>query len=533
MRAPASSSPRSTGSWGSIDRLPASTSSCVPFPCSSRRACASASGVPDTARADSSFDPKNASFSSKARRARSSAASAIFSWTSSAPRSATRGKEPPSTGPGSIPSPAATRASLRPAASSWTSPGSSSTTVSALQSADSSARTSASVSTLPLGKPPTSAVNTSPAETLSPRAIRRGFIVSSSSREQMPFQRAQRHQIMRRREDVDMGKRRLHPLRERLVSRAAEQRIEPDHLPAPQLQRLQLRPEERRVPGVPAVAEDDHDGASVHQPQPVAVEGREALADARPAGPVVHLGGEPAQHLRVVGLPEHVGHPPQLGGEDEALHPRHRALERVEELQQEAAVQVHRARHVAEGDDARLARLAPAEPQLQRLAGIGQGSPDGPAQIDARPPPARLPTAAGAGGEPAGQAPGDALDLLQLLGAEAAEILAGQRGHGAGTGHVFWFALPFALLLLAPVRQRRGRALAGRGAAAHPDGSLGSPYPRRREERGEGVVEDLRLFRPPDQHAAQRQVRALPALDAAGAQSADRIDRMTRGHRHP
>ena len=66
---------------GSIDRLPASTSNCVPLRRSS--ASASASAAPDTARADCSLAPKKWSFSAKEARARSSASSrppAVRRW---------------------------------------------------------------------------------------------------------------------------------------------------------------------------------------------------------------------------------------------------------------------------------------------------------------------------------------------------------------------------------------------------------------------------------------------------------------------
>ena len=105
-------------------------------------------------------------------------------------------------------------------------------------------------------------------------------------------------------------------------------------------------------------------------------------------------------------------------------------------MQQKAAVEVHRTGDVADRHDARLARLAAAAAQVDQLAGGGaaQCAP----QIHARAARRRLPASAGARREPPCDAPGDALDLLQLAGIEGAEVLL-----GLASG-VAWLASPLS-----------------------------------------------------------------------------------------
>src|SRR5258708_37753415 len=79
--------------------------------------------------------------------------------------------------------------------------------------------------------------------------------------------------------------RRLIARRERLVSRAAEQRVEPYHPPAAAAQGLKRRRERLRLARVPAVAQDHEHGAAGEQITPLLFETREALPDAGAAPP--------------------------------------------------------------------------------------------------------------------------------------------------------------------------------------------------------------------------------------------------------
>src|SRR5207248_4677127 len=150
-----------------------------------------------------------------------------------------------------------------------------------------------------------------------------------------------------------------------------------------------------------------------------------------------------AQRLGVAVAAQRFGDAAQVGGKHEAFYSRHRALQRIEELQQKAAVEVHRAGDVAERHDARLARLAAAAAQVDQLA--GGGTAQRAAQIHARAARRRLPSPARARREPPCDAPGDALDLLQLAGIEGAEVLLGAAWKVAGTGDFFRLLGAFAL----------------------------------------------------------------------------------------
>ena len=120
-------------------------------------------------------------------------------------------------------------------------------------------------------------------------------------------------------------------------------------------------------------------------------------------------------------------------------------MQRVEELQEQAAVEVHGPGHVAESDDAGLPRLAAPEAQIERLGPGGERAPHGPAQIDARSAPCRFPAATRPRGEAAGEARRDPLDFLQVARRERGEVLVHQRAAVARAGH---FLRLFAGVLL-------------------------------------------------------------------------------------
>src|SRR5258708_13592576 len=90
--------------------------------------------------------------------------------------------------------------------------------------------------------------------------------------------------------------RRLIARRERLVSRAAEQRVEPYHPPAAAAQGLKRRRERLRLARVPAVAQDHEHGAAVGQIPPLLRQAREARAHAGappPAPPLARPAAQP------------------------------------------------------------------------------------------------------------------------------------------------------------------------------------------------------------------------------------------------
>ena len=313
---------------------------------------------------------------------------------------------------------------------------------------------------------------------------------------------------MRRREAVHERQRRRHPPRERLVGRVAEQRVEPDHAARAALDAQQLRGEDVRVPGVPAVGEDDHDRAAVDQRRPAAIELRERLADPGAPRPVPHR-GEPAQHLAIGARPQIVRDPRQPHRERERLHARERGLQREEELQEKPAVEVHRARDVAQEHQADLLALASPEAQVDELSAREIGAQRA-AQVD--PPAARGRPAAPADApcQSARDAQREAIDLVELVRRERGEVARGHRLELGSGGHAdrLLAALPVSRFLprverqrLAPGPLEPGRVLGqpgGRERFGHAVG-LGAGPP----EGVEGAVEGGKILGTAREHGPQ------------------------------
>src|ERR1700685_250054 len=105
-----------------------------------------------------------------------------------------------------------------------------------------------------------------------------------SNLRQIGFERGETFQIMRRREQIDIGQRRLHAARLRGVIAPADQRIEPDDFPATPAQPTHLLTELARLAGVVAVGDDHQRSARIDDaPRVPAIEGGEAFADPRAA----------------------------------------------------------------------------------------------------------------------------------------------------------------------------------------------------------------------------------------------------------
>src|SRR5436305_14687024 len=111
----------------------------------------------------------------------------------------------------------------------------------------------------------------------------------------MALEGAQAVEVVGRGEDGEVWQRRLHPLRERLVAGASQERIQPDEPPRAHAECLQRTGELGRIARVPAVAQDDHYRAAVDEPTPLGLEGGEAGADAGAARPVADRVAQPAQ----------------------------------------------------------------------------------------------------------------------------------------------------------------------------------------------------------------------------------------------
>src|SRR4030095_3095965 len=112
--------------------------------------------------------------------------------------------------------------------------------------------------------------------------------------------------------------------------------------------------------------------------------------------------------------------------EDERLDPAEDALQREQELEQEAAVEVHRARDVAEQDQPDLLALALAEAQVDQIA-LGEVRAQRSPQVEpAAPLPGPAP-AAHAMGQAAGDLHGELEQIVELVGAEGGKVLVHQR----------------------------------------------------------------------------------------------------------
>src|SRR3984957_5993490 len=130
-------------------------------------------------------------------------------------------------------------------------------------------------------------VRTTVASTKDSPAVLRDEILSrmSSARfmsdlRQIRLERRETFQIMRRREQIDIGQRRLHAARLRGVIAPADQRIEPDDFSAAPPQPAHLFAELARHAGVVAVGDDHQRGARIDDAAGVpAIEGGETFAD--------------------------------------------------------------------------------------------------------------------------------------------------------------------------------------------------------------------------------------------------------------
>src|SRR6185503_21334449 len=119
---------------------------------------------------------------------------------------------------------------------------------------------------------------------------------------------------------------------------------------------------------------------------------------------------------------EMLGHPGESRGEGEGLDPPEDVLQRVEELEQEPAVEVHRARDVAQQDQPDLAPPALPPPQLDDLA-LHEVGPDAAPHVD-DPAAAGGPLApADATGQALGDQDGQASYLVEILNRKGRKVL--------------------------------------------------------------------------------------------------------------
>ena len=179
-----------------------------------------------------------------------------------------------------------------------------------------------------------------------------------------------------------MGKRRCHPTRLGLVRLAAEQRVEPDQPVAAEAEAGHLATELIGVTSIPAVADDQDDGAMTEHPTcVVALERVQRVGDARPAADVVHLVGNVVERGVDVAVAEQVGDSGQMCRKREGLDALAPA-DRMREHEQVARVSVHRTADVAEDHDRPALGARARAREALRVAALARRGSHGAAQLD-------------------------------------------------------------------------------------------------------------------------------------------------------
>src|SRR6516164_1307760 len=108
-----------------------------------------------------------------------------------------------------------------------------------------------------------------------------------SARLQILFESQQALQIMRRRENINMGKRRTNATRYRPIVFQSQKRIQPQQLLYTAACLAKLRSQNFRRAGVPTVAQNNKEGvARKHPPTKTSIELSERSADPGAAGPL-------------------------------------------------------------------------------------------------------------------------------------------------------------------------------------------------------------------------------------------------------
>src|SRR5438105_7835393 len=323
-------------------------------------------------------------------------------------------------------------------------------------------------------------------------------------------------EVVGRREPVEERQGGGHPARERLVRGIAQQRVEPDEPRRAPTDPQELRREDLDVTRVPAVREDDHYRAPVEQVAPLPVEFGERGADPRSARPVPDV-REPPQHLPVRSTPQVLGDSRESRREREGLDPAEHVLEGVEKLKQEPAVEIHRARDVAEQHEPDLLLFSPTPPEVDDLP-AREVRPECPPEVDKTTALGWPPPAARAAGEPAGDLDREPRDLVELLSREGREVLRRQRVAVGDRGHAERLARRVSLLVGHPGLERDPFAPLPRDRRRLDRRRLGATVVGRRDQPAQpGIV---RARRPPKGVEAALEGRyPFDARDAHGPEA--------------
>src|ERR1700719_1671780 len=168
---------------------------------------------------------------------------------------------------------------------------------------------------------------------------------------QIGLERGETFQIVRRREQIDIGQRRLHAARLRSVIAPADQGIEPDDFSAAPQQPAHLFAELPRLAGVVAVGDDHQRGARIDDaPGVPAIEGGQTFADLGAAANTLRHQRQLLDRARDVAIAQRRRHVRQAGVKDERFGFAERVDDAVQEADEERGVKAHRARRIEQHD---------------------------------------------------------------------------------------------------------------------------------------------------------------------------------------
>ena len=175
-------------------------------------------------------------------------------------------------------------------------------------------------------------------------------------------------------EQVNVRQGGLHSAGGGFVAGIAHQRVEPEDAAGVLLEEVHALIERLDVARVPAVADYQHHRAVIHERESVVLhEGLQRLADLGASGPVRNRGREPIQRFfQLFGL-QRFGDTVQRGAEDEGFDAAIDALEGVDELDEEAAVEVHGLADIAEQHELEPLPLALTVREVEDFPAPAQG----------------------------------------------------------------------------------------------------------------------------------------------------------------
>src|SRR5579862_393995 len=217
-------------------------------------------------------------------------------------------------------------------------------------------------------------------ETISRMSLAR-FI--GSDLRQIGFECRQTFKIMRRREQVDIGQRRLHAARGRRIVAPADQRIEPDDLFAAPAQPTHRRGKFFGRAGVVAVGDDHHRGARVDDaPCVPAIEGGEAFADPGAAADALRHQRQLFDGARHVAVAQRRRDVRQAGVKHEGFRLAKSVDHAVQETHEERGIEAHGARGVEQHDEPQRLYLAAAPCQIEQRAAVRDIAVNSAAQVE-------------------------------------------------------------------------------------------------------------------------------------------------------